>query len=115
MRIKWFKVKNGKVIDEATLQHNIIKYGVPITILIVSSSSQVLAESSISTKLKPIIALLQDLVEPVAYCFMIYGGLKIISGHKSTGLDIIKDAAAGYVLVQWIPWLFDIIRTIGRS
>ena len=115
MKIKWFKVNNGKVIDEATLQHNIIKYGVPATILIVSSNTQVLAESSISAKLHPVIALLQDLVEPVSYCFMIYGGLKIISGNKSRGLEILKDAAAGYVLVQWIPWLFDIIRSIGRS
>jgi len=113
MRISGFKVNNGKVITEENIKLELLKYGMCGSIVLVGLSGNVSAASNVKEGLKPLISALQDLAEPVAYCFMIYGGLKMASGHNNEGQKILKSAIGGYVFIQWIPWIFDIIKGVG--
>jgi hypothetical protein len=64
---------------------------------------------------QPIIDILQDVAEPVAYGMMLWGFIKIIMNQQGEGLDIIKKAGWGYVFIQLLPWLFGIIKSIGKN
>lgn len=117
MKILYFRVKkNGKVTSLEQLERTLIKHGLPVTVGFMVAGSQPVfaANGNVKDALKPLITALQDLAEPVAYAFMIYGGIKYISGHASEGKKTLSNAIGGYILIQWIPWIFSIIRQVGK-
>lgn len=114
MKIIYFKVKKGKVKDMKDIQRKLVKYGIPAVLAVQTMSGNAYAANDIKTGLKPIIQTLQDLADPVAYCFMIYGSIKYITGHAQEGQKMIGSAIGGFILIQWIPWIFDLIRKVGH-
>ncbi len=56
-----------------------------------------------------IIYALQRIAYPAAYGFAIKGVLEKMSGQDSLGSKHIKEALKGYVLIQLLPTLFDLI------
>lgn len=114
MKVVYMRVHKGKVTDIDNLKTKFLTTAVPFTLVLLSGNEAFAAGVNVKTKLQPIITALQDLAEPVAYAFMIYGGLKYISGKSSEGQKILKQAIGGYVLIQWIPWIFSIIKGIGK-
>lgn len=90
---------------------DVLKASATLTLPVVILSGTAEA-TNVRESLRPVINQLQDLAEPVAYAFMIYGGIKIISGQASEGKKMVKDAIGGYILIQWIPWIFNVIRSI---
>ena len=113
MKIIYFKGKNGKIYDNNSLAIKASALAIPASVLL--SASPVSASSSVNVTqaMQPLINALKDMAEPVSYAFMIYGGIKYISGHSAEGQKILKSAIGGYILIQWIPWIFDMIRKIG--
>lgn len=67
---------------------------------------------NISEALRPLLLTLQDLAEPIAYAYMIKGFMKLMSGDEHEGFKTIKFAASGYIGIQWIPYIFQIIKGI---
>jgi hypothetical protein len=114
MRIVYWKIKNGKLSDLESVKRRFLEIGIPVT-FILASSTDVYAATNVKQAMKPIITTLQDLAEPITYAFMIFGGLKYASGHSAEGGKIIKNAIGGYVLIQWIPWIFSIIKQVGKG
>lgn len=114
MKIIYFKVKKGKVTDLEDVKMKLVKYGVPAILALQTTTGNVYAANEIKEGLKPIIKTLQDLADPVAYCFMIYGGIKFITGHAHEGQKMIGQAIGGFILIQWIPWMFELIRKVGH-
>jgi hypothetical protein len=114
MKVIYWKIKNGKVSDIETLQSRFLEVGIPVTFVLLTQN-HVHAAANVKQAMKPIIDTLKDLAEPVTYAFMIFGGLKYASGHSAEGGKIIKNAIGGYILVQWIPWIFSIIRQVGAQ
>lgn len=66
----------------------------------------------ISESVQPIIQVLKDLAEPIAYGFMIKGFMQIIAGDEHEGMKTIKYSIGGYVGIQWIPSIFNLIKGI---
>lgn len=114
MKITYFKVKKGKVTDLNDIKKRLVKYGIPALVIFQTSTGNVYAANEIKEGLKPIIKTLQDLADPVAYCFMIYGGIKYITGHATEGQKMIGQAIGGFILIQWIPWIFELIKKVGH-
>jgi predicted RNA-binding protein len=112
--IYWRVKKTGEIVDEKTIAKMATEIAIPIGLTLASSTTALAAGPDIKQAMKPLITALQDLAEPVSYAFMIYGGIKYMSGHSSEGQQTIKNAIGGYVLIQWIPWIFEIIKSIGR-
>lgn len=85
------------------------------------NSSMVYAKdySNIADKMKeglnPIIELLAGLGYPLTYAMLIVGAIMIITGKKSKGLDVIKWACIGYIGLQFIPFLLNLLADIGRE
>lgn len=102
-------VHKGRLIDKEMVERAVMAGSIPLMILAAPSTA---GANEVKQSLQPIISLLQDLAEPIAYAFMIYGGIQHIAGKSAEGKRILRDAAGGYILIQWIPWLFSIIRTI---
>lgn len=67
---------------------------------------------SVTESLQPLVDVLKDLAEPVSYGFMIKGFMKIMAGEEHEGMKVIKGAIGGYVGIQWIPYIFNIIKSI---
>lgn len=64
---------------------------------------------------RPIILILQEVAEPVAYGMMLWGLIKVIMGQQADGLNVIKTAGWGFVFVRLLPWFFGIIKGIGAA
>lgn len=114
MQVIIYNAKTRKVttIDREKVTETLLKMAAPTAVILLTSSG-VYADTGVSKAMKPLISALQDLAEPVSYAFMVYGGIKYMSGHSNEGAKTIKEAIGGYVLIQWIPWIFGIIKGIG--
>lgn len=69
----------------------------------------------IRTITSPVIELLAGLGYPVTYGMLITGALMIITGKKSKGLDVIKWSCMGYIGLQFVPFLLNLLEMIGRE
>lgn len=63
----------------------------------------------------PIIELLASLGYPMTYGMLIVGMIMIITGRKKKGLEIIKWAAIGYIGLQFVPFLLNLLDMIGAE
>ena len=57
-----------------------------------------------------IISALQKVAEPVAYGFCVKGVLEKMSGQDNIGSKHMKEALKGYVVIQVLPMIFDMIN-----
>jgi hypothetical protein len=75
--------------------------------------------SNIADKMKeglnPIIELLAGLGYPLTYAMLIVGAIMIITGKKSKGLEVIKWACIGYIGLQFVPFLLNLLAEIGKD
>ncbi len=63
----------------------------------------------------PLIQLVQALSYPVAMVCMLLGGIQVMIGHSERGLSAIQKAGGGFVLVQLLPTLLDLLVQITKS
>ena len=69
----------------------------------------------ITQAFNPIIDLVQALAYPLAFVAVSMGICLIIIGQKRQGLQVCKAAVVGYVLMQWLPGLMQILQEVGRA
>lgn len=103
------KSKKGEVQEIVVDDKKIIELGLG-TILI---SSKVVYANPMTKALFPLIKMLQDLSEPVAYGFMVKGFLQMMAGDDHVGQKTIKSAVSGYLGIKLIPKVFEIIRGLS--
>ena len=63
----------------------------------------------------PIIQLLQAVSYPIAFVCAALAILLIMIGQKRKGLEIIKWAAIGYILMQLLPSFMSILHSVGGA
>ena len=63
----------------------------------------------------PLIELVQALSYPIGLTMMLGGGLFIMIGNNDRGLGMIQKAGLGYVLIQMLPLLMDLLVEIAKS
>ena len=63
----------------------------------------------------PIIQLMQGIAYPLAYIAISTGICLIIVGQKRGGMSMIKWAAVGYLLMQWLPSIMQILADVGQA
>lgn len=67
----------------------------------------------IRAKAQPIIELMKEAAEPIAYGVFIWGFVQLMLGHKAEAKDKMKGAVYGLVGIKLLPWLFDILNSVG--
>jgi hypothetical protein len=117
VRIVSLRVKNDKATYHEITGSDILKATLPVAVNISTmlTPTKAYAAEPLSGALKPIIDVLKDLAEPVSYAFMIQGFIQMMAGNSEKGKKTIKNAIIGFIGVQWIPWIFSIIRGIGAK
>lgn len=119
MKIVGFYVKKNSFKDSKIREINIdvdkAIMKATVTLIFVNGLTTVAYAGSVSESMQPIINVLKDLAEPVAYGFMIKGFMKIMAGDEHDGIKTIKFAAGGYVGIQWIPYIFKLIKGVTFS
>lgn len=99
----------NKVISDERL----IKLGITaIAIYQLSNGNVVYAYNGISTAVQPLVDILVDAAEPIAYGFMSKGFIQWMAGQEHEGKKSIKSSIVGFIGIQFIPQIFRIIRTI---
>ncbi len=63
----------------------------------------------------PVIELVRALSYPIGLVMMLGGGLFVMIGNSERGLAMIQKAGLGYVLIQMLPILMDLLVDIARS
>jgi hypothetical protein len=69
----------------------------------------------ITSAFNPIITLLQAVSYPIAFVCAAMAILLIMIGQKRKGLEIIKWAVIGYLLMQLLPGLMSILHSVGGA
>lgn len=108
-------VKNDRMIAN----YYKIAAGIGISLLTTGNIAYADTLGGVSDKLKtivsPVIELLAGLGYPVTYGMLITGFIMVIMGKKHKGLEIIKWACIGYVGLQFVPFILNILELIGRE
>lgn len=63
----------------------------------------------------PVIELLQGISYPVAFIMMGAGFLVLMTGNRQKGLNMIKWAAIGYIGMQFVPVLMNILVEVAKA
>lgn len=63
----------------------------------------------------PLIGLIQSLSYPIAGVMIAGGCLFIMVGNRERGMDMLRNAAIGYILVQMSPMLLELLVGIGSN
>lgn len=116
MKVIGFYVRENRKqvhkVKEIHVDVNKVTMKVALTLVFLNGTSTVAYAGTITQSLQPIIDVLKDFAEPLAYGFMIKGFLKIMAGDEHEGFKTIKYSIGGYVGIQWIPFIFNIIKGI---
>lgn len=94
--------------DIVITDRQIINTGIALML----ATSNTVSANSMMGPLQPLITILQDLAEPVSYGFMIKGFLQIMAGDDHAGQKTIKSAIGGFLGIQFIPKVFQIIKGV---
>lgn len=63
----------------------------------------------------PLVELVKALSYPISLVMMLGGGLFVMIGNADRGFGMIQKAGLGYVLVQMLPLLMDLLVEIAKS
>lgn len=63
----------------------------------------------------PLIELVKALSYPIGLTMMLGGGMFVMVGNSERGLGMIQKAGLGYVLIQMLPVLMDLLVEIAKT
>ncbi|MCA1029206.1 hypothetical protein LCM23_24655 [Cytobacillus kochii] len=63
----------------------------------------------------PLVELVKALSYPISLVMMLGGGLLIMIGSSDKGFSMIQKAGLGYIIVQMLPILMDLLVEIAKS
>jgi hypothetical protein len=116
MLITSLRVKNNKAAYKEVTGAEIIEKTLPpaLALTMTLKALTVYAAGDVGKAFQPIIDTIKQLADPIAYGFVIKGFIEIIAGKAEAGKKTISGAIAGYIGVQWLPWLFGLVKGIGQ-
>jgi hypothetical protein len=74
-----------------------------------------IAQNSVVSALRPLIDLFQALSYPIAFLTLSAGMLMIIIGNRSKGIDMCKWAGVGYIGMQFVPGIMNMLAEVGDT
>lgn len=104
------KTKKDKKVKEIQIDIDKVVMQAAVTLILCNGMTTVAWAGSIAEGVQPLVEVIKDLAEPVAYGFMVKGFLSIMAGNEHEGKKSIKYALGGYVGIQLIPNFFNIIK-----
>lgn len=102
-------------INRCKVRDNMINAAIIAAIISINEPNIALAytKGEILTKSQPIITLLKDFAEPLAYGCYIWAFIRYILGQRPEAIQMFKSTTWGFVGIQVLPWIFSIIKSVG--
>ncbi len=69
----------------------------------------------IAVKAQPIIDLIRDVAEPIAYGCYLWALIRYLMGQRGEAVQMMKNTTWGFIGIQMLPWFFSIIKSIGDN
>ena len=114
MKICSFVVKNNELIefDSKKVQKATIATGA-----LTSNTLPVLAAETVNVAeaFDPIIQVITDLADPLAYACFVKGGLLFMIGNEHEGKKTINNTLKGYIIVKFVPQILELLGKIVLS
>ncbi len=85
-----------------------------VGVLLVAGVAMAYTPGTVGEKAKPLIELLKDVAEPLAYGCYIWAFIRYILGQRAEAMQMFKSITWGYIGIQVLPWIFDIVKSIGE-
>lgn len=82
---------------------------------IVSKGVSAVVFDKILKAFDPLIQLIQGIAYPLAYCAIGLGVILMILDQRHRGMQLIRSAVIGYLLMQWLPAIMVLLRDIGQA
>jgi hypothetical protein len=70
-------------------------------------------KGEVAVKAQPIIDLLKDVAEPVAYGCYVYAFIRYMLGQEAEAKRMLRGTTWALLGINLLPWLFNIIKSIG--
>ncbi|MBY6761809.1 hypothetical protein HYH84_12770 [Clostridium botulinum] len=109
----YYNKNNKNKVKEIQIDVDKILMQTTLTLIMVNGMSTVAYAGTITESVQPIIDIFKELAEPASYAFMTKGFLSMMAGNEYEGKKTIKYAIGGYMGIQWIPKIFQIIKSIN--
>lgn len=90
-------------------------YTVPLFIVPATPAFAASPQQTIMHAFDPLIDMIQSLAYPIAGVMLAGGCLYIMCGFKDKGMDMIKNACIGYILVMLSPMFLKILIQMGAQ
>jgi len=85
------------------------------TQLLVGDPAWAYQRGEIAVKAQPIIDVIRDVAEPIAYGCYLWALIRYLMGQRGESVQMMKSTTWGFIGIQMLPWFFSIIKSIGDN
>jgi hypothetical protein len=98
------------------LKHKFLMLGAAATGIIHGGlTAHAQAANELSSAFIPIKELLIDVADPLCYVMFVWGCIECIVGRPASGMDRMKYATIGFIAINWIPVIMNVIRGVAPN
>ena len=110
MKVCSFVMKNNQLIE---MDPKKVQKVAIATIALTSNTIPVSAEGiDVKDAFDPIIQVITDLADPLAYACFVKGGLMYMVGNEHEGKKAIGNTLKGYLVVKFVPQILDLLSKV---
>ena len=111
MKVCAFVVKDSRLIE---IDYKKVQKAAIATIALTTNTMPVLAAETVNIgdAFDPIIEVITDLVDPVAYASFVKGGLMFMIGNEHEGKKAMGNTVKGYLVIKFIPQILDLLSKV---
>lgn len=110
MKVCYCVVNKNKLIE---IDSKKVQKAAIATIALTSNTIPVSAEAiNVKDAFDPIIQVITDLADPLAYACFVKGGLMYMVGNEHEGKKAIGNTLKGYLVVKFVPQILDLLSKV---
>ena len=111
MKVCYCVVNKNKLIE---IDSKKVQKAAIATIALTTNTMPVLAAETVNVgeAFDPIIQVITDLADPLAYACFVKGGLLFMVGNEHEGKKAINNTLKGYLVVKFVPQILDLLSKV---
>ena len=110
MKVCSFVIKNNQLIE---MDPKKVQKVAIATIALTSNTIPVSAEAiNVKDAFDPIINVITDLADPLAYACFVKSGLMFMIGNEHEGKKAMGNTLKGYLIVKFVPQILDLLSKV---
>ncbi len=113
MKVCYFVVKDNELLEVDA--RKVVTTAVTVATLATTPTAHAATVPAIDVKTltQPFVQVIVDLSSPFSYACAVKGALKMAAGDEAQGKKMIKNALSGYLVVKFIPQIFELLDGVN--